>query len=100
MSGGNKSNKNDIPPNWHNTGSNNEKIAALQSISQFRTTGKINLADIQRSHIRNPNINRQNMGTHIEINYRPSQSKQCKEVNNPMSPISTKASVDHESSHK
>lgn len=64
LSGSNKQKvlSNEIHKNWHNNVSNNEKIAALQSISLFRTTGKFNPGDFQKAGIiRNVNVN-QNMG--------------------------------------
>ena len=90
-----KINKNEVPQNWRNNASNNEKIAALQSISLFRTTGKFNPGDFQKSNASRVASGNQNSGQHSDINYRGHQ-KAMYDANNPVSPVSTKGSCENE----
>lgn len=94
-------NKNEIPKNWQKNGSNNEKIAALQSISKFNNTGNFNPSDFQNTNmIRARDSN--TIGNFADLNSKVQQNSSSKKQEwiNPISPVSTKSSVEWSSGTK
>jgi len=97
--GNKKVSKNEITTKWHNNASNIEKIAALASISKYNNTGNFNPGDFQGSAIiRSGNAN-QNMNNYKE-SYIRNQQIAKQESANPISPVSTKSTLEGNTSQK